>query len=80
LWGYLVISVAISQPHTHHQLDSSPLFQSANQICHVTLTAYCLPHVRLKKNAQPIHIHLKMAIAMFAEMLDKFEHLTQLIP
>jgi hypothetical protein len=67
------------QPSAHHQLESSLLLRSANQIQHILLIAYFLPYIRLSKVSNQYMFTLKMATAIFAEMLDNFQHLMWLI-
>jgi hypothetical protein len=68
-----------SQAQPHHQLDSRPLSHSANQIHHIPLATYCLPHTKFPKMPNQHIFTLKMATAMFAEILGNFQHLMQLI-
>jgi hypothetical protein len=67
-------------PCAHRQLDSSPLFRSANQIRHIPLAAYCPPYISLLKTPNQYIFTLKMATAMFVETLDNFQHSSRLIP
>jgi hypothetical protein len=62
-------------------LDSSPLFCFTNQHHQIELSTYCLPYLRKSAKTSSHYIFtLKMATAVFAEMIDNFQHSTQFIP
>jgi hypothetical protein len=46
----------------------------------ISFFIYCLPYIRLPKMPSHYLVALKMATALFPEMLDNFQHLMQLIP
>jgi hypothetical protein len=53
---------------------------SISLICHIPLTAFCLPYVRLPKMPNQYIFNLKLATAMFSETLDNIQRLMRLIP
>jgi hypothetical protein len=53
---------------------------SANQIHYIPLIAYYLPYIRLPKMPNQHIFIMKMATALFDEMLDNLKHFTWLIP
>jgi hypothetical protein len=56
--------------------DSSPLFHSTSLQHQIQLATHCLPCIRLPKVSSHYTFTLKMTVAVFAETLDNFQHLT----
>jgi hypothetical protein len=80
LQGEYVMVGRFGIPRVHLQLDISPLFRSTNQHHQIQRATYFLPSLWLLKTPNHYVFTLKMAVAMFAETLDNFQHSTLLIP
>jgi hypothetical protein len=63
-----------SQPRAYLLLDSNPLFRFTNQHHLIQFSINYLPYIRLPERPNHYIFTLKMATAMFAEMLDNFQH------
>jgi hypothetical protein len=70
------VITSFSQPHAHFLLGSSILICSTNHRHHIQHLAQSLPYTDVTKMTIQYILTLKMATAIFAEMLDSSQHPT----
>jgi hypothetical protein len=68
----MLIGGTVARAAIHHR--------PTNQHYQIQLFMYCLSYIRLPKIPNHYILALKMATAVFAEMLDNFQHLMRFIP